>query len=254
LTPNYVSAPGNTYVFRVTAINVTGVAPNAATSTSAPTLSPVVDLTIPVLTAPTTLTQGVQTATRAPFSWSAVTPPVTVPATAVSYVVQVNTNGAVDAGGAPIWVNSAPTNTLAANPTIAADNTYQFRVVPRATRFGVSVLGTPSTTLNVLTPPLVSTVPVAAGGTVGTGVITVTWTNLSLNSVPTFFTIDRRVGGVWVPQAPVAAGTLATGTPGTYSWSETLAPGAAGNRYRVLATSAGGSSAYTATSNTVTAP
>jgi hypothetical protein len=252
LTPNFVSVPGNTYVFRVTAINVTG----AATSTSAPTLSPLVDLTIPVLPAPT-FTAGIQTATQAPFTWTAVAAPVTVPATAVSYVVQVNTNGAADpVTGALVWVNAAPTNTLAATRPIAANNTYQFRVVPRTTRFGVSVLGTPSTTLNVTTAPLVSTVPVAtAGATPGSG-ITLTWSNASANSIPTSFTIDRRVGGVWVPIVPalVAASVEAVpGTPGAYSWTDTgLAAGS--YRYRVLATNGTWSSAYTATSNTVTAP
>jgi hypothetical protein len=245
LTPNFVSVPGNTYVFRVTAINVTG----AATSTSTPTLSPLVDLSIPVLVlpAPATLTPGLQTATKAPFSWTAAVAPVTVPATAVSYAIEVSVNGGA-------WGPLSTTNTLAANPTIAVDNTYLFRVVPRATRFGVTVLGTPSTPLTVTTAPLVSTVPVAAAGAPGSGVITLTWSNTSLVSVPITFTIDRRVGGVWVPQAPVAAGTLATATPGTYSWTETLVTGAAGNRYRVLATNGTWSSAYTATSNTVTAP
>jgi hypothetical protein len=251
LTPNYVSAPGNTYVFRVTAINVAGVAPNAATSTSAPTLSPMVDLTIPVLAAPV-FSAGLQSSTQASFSWTAVAPAtVTVPATVVSYVVQVNTNGAVDVGGAFVWVNAATTNTLLATRPIAANNTYQFRVVPRATRFGVSVLGTPSATLPVTTAPLVSTVPVAtAGATAGSG-ITLTWSNTSANSVPTSFTVDRRVGGVWMPLPAIPA---ATATPGSYSWTDTALTSGVAYRYRVLATNGTWSSAYTASSNTVTAP
>ena len=242
---------GNIYTITVTAVNVTGGA--ISTSASATTS---VDLTIPVLAAPATLTPGVQTATRAPFGWTAVVAAATVPATVVTYVVQVNTNSAVDALGALVWVSSAPSATLAANPLIAADNKYQFRVVPRATRFAVSVLGTPSATFNVSSAPLVSTVPVAkAGATPGSG-ITLTWTNPSVNAIPTSFTVDHRVGGVWVPLLPAfSAAAVATATPGSYSWTDT-APviGAVGNRYRVLASSAGASSAYTATSNAVVAP
>jgi hypothetical protein len=241
--------PGGIYALTVTAVNVTG----GATSTSA-SATAVVDLTIPVLAAPATLTPGVQTATRAPFTWTAVSGPTTAPATAVSYVVQVNTNGAMDAGGALLWVSLAPTNGTTASPTIAADNTYQFRVVPRATRFGVTVVGTPSTPLTVTTAPLVSTVPVATAGAVGSKQIMLTWGNTSVNSIPTSFTVDRRVGGVWVPITPAFdAALVATATPGTYSWTDTgLAAGA--YRYRVLATKGTWSSAYTATSNTVTAP
>jgi hypothetical protein len=209
---------------------------------------------VPVLAAPATVTPGVQTATRAPFSWTAVAAAVTVPATTVSYVVQVNTNGAVDLAGALVWTNLSTTTTLAANPAIAADNTYKFRVVPQASRFNPAVLvqGTPSTALDVTTAPLVSTTPVATAGAAGSKQIVLSWSNPSVNSIPTAFTVDRRENGVWVPQPAIAASAVLV-APGSYQWTDTL--GLAGAyRYRVMATNGTWSSAYTATSNTVTAP
>jgi hypothetical protein len=246
LTPNFVSVPGNSYVFSVTAVNVTG----AATSTSKASLSAPVDLTIATLAAPATLTPGLQTATRAPFSWTAVAAPLTAPVTAVSYVVQTNINGATDANGL-VWTSAAPTTATSANPAIAADNTYLFRVVPRATRFGVSVLGTPSAPITVITAPLVSTTPVATAGAVGT--ITLTWSNPSLNSVPTSFTVGRRVGNVWVTLPAIAAATIKQ-LDGSYAWTDTALLTGTFYRYRVLATNGTWSSANTATSNSVIAP
>jgi hypothetical protein len=242
--------PGNVYTLSVTAVNVSF----GATNTS-PVATTVADLTVPVLAAPATLTPLVQTATRAPFNWSAVAGPLTVPATTVSYVVQVNTNGALDANGARVWTSAAPTLTTAANPVIAADNTYQFRVVPQASRFNPVALvvpGTPSTPLDVTTAPLVSTIPQATAGAAGSKQIVLTWNNASVNSIPTSFTVDRREGGVWVPQPAIAAATVLV-SPGFYQWTDTL-PLAGNYRYRVMASNGAWSSAYTATSNTVTAP
>jgi hypothetical protein len=179
---------------------------------------------------------------------------VTLPVTTVSYVVQTNTNGAVDATGALVWASAPAITTTNANPTIAANNNYQYRVVPRATRYNVSVLGTPSAILAVSTAPLASTTPVAtASAVVGSKEITLTWSNPSLNSVPTSFTVDRRVGGVWVPLPAIAATPILV-APGSYAWTDTAPLAGTGYRYRVLSTSNAWSSAYTATSNTVTAP
>jgi hypothetical protein len=241
--------PGNVYSLSVTAVNVS----SGATNTSAAATT-TVDLSVPVLAAPATLTPLVQNATRAPFNWTAVAAPVTVPAITVSYVVQVNTNGAKDLGGALVWTNVSTTTTLAANPTIAADNTYQFRVVPQASRFNPALVvqGTPSAPLAVTTAPLVSTTPLAAAGAAGTKQIVLSWTNTSVNAIPTTFTVDRRENGVWVPQPAMDAASVML-APGSYQWTDTL-PLAGSYRYRVLASNGTLSSAYTATSNAVTAP
>lgn len=235
LVPVYASTPGHTYVFRVRAVNVTG----AATSTSAQVLSPTVDLRVPAPVSPV-VTLGAQTATRAPLSW----PAVTVPNATISYVVQVSTNGSA-------FVNLAPTNNRTANPVIAAGNTYQFKVLARATRFGLTTLGQPSAPIDVFTPPVISSVPVATAGAVGSQQITLTWTNPSKNVIDSF-TVDRRVGGAWVPLPAIPAVGI-TVAPGSYAWTDTV-PAAGAYRYRVRATGAGGSSASTASSNTVTAP
>jgi hypothetical protein len=246
LSPNFVSTPGNRYVFRVTAINVTG----GATSTSAATLSPVVDLTIPTVSFPVAmvLTPGAQSATRAPFSWIAVAAPATVPATAVSYVVQVNTNAAVDTTGALVWVNATAITTLSANPTIAAGNSYQFRVVPRTTRFGVTALGTPSDALTVVTPPAASTSPVAAA--VGSSQITLDWTNPSSDIAS--WTVQRRPN--FGPNALRVYGPItatAIGAAPSYTVTDTV-PALGSYTYRINAVNAQGTGP-TAISNTVTA-
>ncbi len=243
LAPNFVSAPGNSYVFRVTAINVTG----GATSTSTPSLSPVVDLTIPTVSFPVTmvLTPGAQTATRAPFSWTAVAAPATVSATAVSYVVQVNTNAAVDAAGALVWTNAPATAALYANPAIAAGNSYQFRVVPRTTRYGLTVLGTPSDALTVVTPPAASTSPVAAA--VGSSQIMLNWTNPS--SDITSWIVQRRPNfGASRVYGPITV--TVNGAAPSYTVTDTV-PALGSYTYRINAVNAQGTGA-TATSNTVT--
>jgi fibronectin type 3 domain-containing protein len=240
LTPNVVTVPGSIYVFKVTAVNVTGT----ATSTS-PSVSVTLDLSAPVaLTAPVAVA-GVQTATRAPLSWAAVVPPVTTPATTVSYVVQVSANG-----GTPVAL--AQQNGLTANPVIAAGNSYTLQVLSQATRFGLTTKSGLSNTLTVQTPPAASSTPVATAGAAATQVINVNWTNPSANI--TGWTVQRRPNNglaalrVWSNIAPTV-----TGTGTAYGFTDT-APLAGGNySYRVTATSAVGTSGPV-TSNAITAP
>jgi hypothetical protein len=241
LAPNFVSAPGHTYQFGVSALN--------APSASATTLSPLVDLTIPVPAAPATLTPGVQTPTRAPFTWSPVTVPVTVPAATISYVVQTNTNGLG-------WVSSTPTNATSANPPIVAGNSYQFQVVARATRFGVIQPSlTPSAPLNVVTPPAASTGLLAApplGAAVGSGLVTVSWNNASSNV--TSWTVQRRPNfGPAASRVYSAITPVVSGTAPAYTFTDTGLISNSSYTYRVTAVNANGTNGP-ATSNNVTAP
>jgi hypothetical protein len=231
LNSTIATLPGNVYVLKVTAVNVTG----GATSTSTPATT-TVDLSAPAAPAtPTGLSLGAQTATRAPLSWTAV-------AGATSYVVQVSTNGSA-------YASLPQTTNTSTNAAIAAGNSYSFQVLAQATKYGMTTSSlTASNAVTVSTPPAASTPPVAAAGGTGTKQITVTWTNPSKNI--TGFTVQRRLGGgAWVAMAtqptPTQSGTA-------YSFTDTV-PAAGNYSYRVTAVSAGGTSGPV-TSNTVTAP
>jgi hypothetical protein len=157
----------------------------------------------------------------------------------VSYVVQVSTNGGA-------FVSQGATANLTANVSIAAGNTYQVQVLARVARFGQVMDGAPSTPIDILTPPAASSTPQAALAT-GARQVTLTWTNGSTSAISSF-TIDRRLGnGTWLTLPAVTA----TSAAGTYRWTDTV-PAAGTYRYRVLASGAGGSSAYTAQSNALT--
>jgi FtsP/CotA-like multicopper oxidase with cupredoxin domain len=238
LTPNVVATPGSIYVFKVTAVNVTG----NATSTSTPA-SVSQDLSTPVTPVAPLVVAGTQTATRAPISWAAVAVPVTTPATTVSYVVQVQTNGS------GTYVPLASQTALTASPTIAAGNTYSIQVLAQATRLGLTSPSALSNTLTVTTPPAATTRPTVVAGAVGSKQITVTWTNPSSNIAS------------WVVQrtSTVAGSTAVTLTPTigvagtTYSFVDTAPAGR--YTYRVqAANAAGATSAMTAASAAVTAP
>jgi hypothetical protein len=237
MTSNYTTAPGSIYVFKVTAINVTG----NATSKSA-SVSTTLDLSAPVAPSAPLLAAGAQTANRAAFSWPAVTVPVTVPATTVSYVVQTGTNGVLN-------MALAAQAGLTYNLAIAAGNTYSMQVSAQSTRFGgVPVKSAVSNVLTVNTPPAATTGrPAATAGATGTKAITVTWTNSSSNI--TSWTVRRTVGNATTTITPTVT---ATGT--SYSFVDTV-PAAGRYSYQVQATSSPTlTNALSGASNTVTAP
>jgi FtsP/CotA-like multicopper oxidase with cupredoxin domain len=228
LTPNFVSTPGNVYVFRVTAVNVTG----AATSTSA-SATVTADLSAPVAPAAPVVVLGVPTATRAPMSWAAV-------AGATSYVVQVSTNGGA-------FASLPQTTALTANPAIAAGNKYSFQVLAQTTKYGMTTQSlTASNVVVVDTRPAASTTPLAAAGAVGSKQITVSWTNASNNI--TGWTVQRRIGGIATTIIPTV-----TNVGTAYTFTDT-APAAGSYSYRVTAVSAVGTNGPTAYSTAVVAP
>jgi hypothetical protein len=223
------TTPGSIYTLAVTAVNV-----GAVTSTSTPATIGV-DLSAPLAPAAPLVTLGAQTATRAPLSWPAVVG-------ATSYVVQVATNGGN-------FVSLPQTANPAANPAIAAGNSYQFQVLAQTTKYGLTTQSvTASNVIVVNTPPAISTTPVAVAGLVGSKQITLSWTNVSSNI--TGFTVQRRFAGVWTTLVPTPAWTQ-SGTG--FSLTDTV-PAVGSYSYRLSATSAGGTTANTGTSNTVAAP
>ena len=197
-----------------------------------------VDLTAAVApVAPATLTVSATA-----LNWAAAT---AVPTNAtVTYTVQKS----VDNGLTWTTLTATPiaARTLAVLSPVGTN--YQYRVAAMATRYGLAT-SAPSAwrTTNFNTAPAANTTPVAT--LKATRSIGVTWTNVSTNI--TGFTVQRRLAaGTWTTIAPAPTVT-ATGS----SYSITDAVGAAGSyTYRLLATSAGGSTANTAASNAVVTP
>ena len=234
LAPNFVSTPGKKYVFGVKAVNVTGI----ATSTSTQTLSPEVDLTVPAPAVPVVTTVG-QTATRLSLSW----PAVAVPGAAITYVVQVNTNGAG-------FVDMAASNRLTATVNLVAGNTYQVQVLARATRFGLTTVGLASAPMTVITAPRASTAVVATAGVAGSKAITLNWSNTS--SSVTSWTVQRRPNfGANNLRVYSPITVTVNGTAPAYSFTDTV-PALGSYTYRINAVNATGSGPV-ATSNAVTA-
>jgi hypothetical protein len=124
---------------------------------------------------------------------------------------------------------------------------YQYRVAAQVTRGTLVSSWSAWTTTPFNTVPAASTTPVAKLVTARN--ISVSWTNVSTNI--TGFTVQRRLGGgAWTNITPAPAVTAASTS---YSIIDTVAlPGS--YTYRLLATSAGGSTANTATSNAVVTP
>ena len=240
------TTPGNVYTMTVTAVDVTKPLTGLVNSPSNP-VSISVDLSAPVAPAAPVAVAGLQTANRAPLSWAAAVVPVTVPATTVTYVLQVATNG-----GAPVVL--PPQSTLSANPTIAAGNSYTIQVLAQATRFGLTAPSGLSNTLTVNTPPAASTTPVASRTAPTTRGITVTWSNVSKNI--TGFTVQRRLGtGAWTTLPTVGNAAPVVSVSGTtYSIADATMTAAGSYTYRLLATSLGGSTANTAASNAIVTP
>lgn len=244
LNRTLATAAGNTYTITLTAVNVTA----GVVSTSAP-VSVSVDLSVAMPSAPVVVA-GVQTATRMPLSWTA----VTVPGATMAYGVQVSTNGSS-------FVDMAPTTRLTTTLNLAPGTQYQFRVLALATRFGLTVQGPPSAAVAVTVPmlayvaqPAPSTTPVARPAMSGNVGITLTWSNPSSDVIHSF-TVTRRFGrGAWVTLPAIAAASVATAVKGSFSWTDTGLTSGGLYQYRLLATGAGGVSVVSASSNRVIAP
>jgi hypothetical protein len=235
LTTNIATAPGSLYTLTVTAVNVTG----GGTSKSAPATA-VVDLTPPVVSTAPTLTLTSQTSTRANLSWNV----VVVPASAVSYVVQVSTNG-----GAFVDLLTTTQTTTRAN--VVAGNSYKFQVLAKATRFGLTALGNVSApALDVTTAPAASAGLQAIAAGTGTSAITLNWTNPSSNIVS--WTVARRPNfGLTASRVYSPISVNMQGASPSYTFTDKV-PNLGSYTYRVTAVNPQGTSPV-ATSNAATA-
>jgi hypothetical protein len=233
MTSIVTTVPGSAYVFKVTAINVTGTATSKSASVTA-----TLDLSAPAAPLAPALALSSQTATRAAFSWPAVTVPATVPATTVSYVVQTGTNGVL---GTALPQQTALTYNLA----ITAGNNYSMQVLAQASRFGLTTQSLASTVMPVNTPPAASSRVTATAGARNSKAITVTWTNGSRN-LTGGWTVIRTGGGTTATITP----TIATAGTG-YSFTDTGLTAGVSYTYQLQASSLGGTT--TATTNAATA-
>jgi FtsP/CotA-like multicopper oxidase with cupredoxin domain len=246
LTPNFVSTPGNVYVFRVTAVNVTG----GATSTSAPVLSAPVDLSAPLApTAPLNLVANLATATRATLTWT------DNATTENAYVVTI-TNSNTTTTSVPttttVTVNRTAAQSASSglpvtyNAVVALGNSYTFSVAARAVRFGLasdSAIAGP-VTVDVVAPASPTLVDAVAGAA-GSFAATVNWTDAA-NA--TSYTVQRAtVTGTTVG----AFATVGTVLPGVQSFTNTALRAGRSYQYQVRANNGAGNSAYVASTTVV---
>ena len=206
----------------------------SATSAYSPAIT--VDLTAAAVpSAPATLR-----VTATALNWTA---PATVSANAtVTYNVQQSINGGA-------WTSLTPTPIAARTLAVAspAGSSYQYRVQAIATRYGLA-----SSAPSAWTTTVYNTLPLPSTGLsnvlASTRNFRVSWNNASLNL--TGFTVQRRLGaGAWTTVAVTITPALNAGT--AYSFTNTVT--AAGTySYRVLATSAAGSTAYVTSAGVAT--
>ncbi len=217
-------------------VTVAGVATQFGLSTTSAYSAPItVDLTAAgVPSAPATLAV---TATR--LNWTA---PATVSANStVTYNVQQSVNGGAT------WTTLTATPIAALTLAVASPvgTNYQYRVQAFATRYGLATsAGSAWTTTTFNTAPAQSTGLTVAGVT-ATHTATVTFTNTSTNI--TGFTITRATvaaNGTVGAFAAITPAPTVNHTAGTTTYSFTnVAPAAGRYQYRVVANSAGGSTA-----------
>jgi hypothetical protein len=189
---NVPTTPGRIYVFRVTAVNVTG----AATSTSAQVTSLPVDMSAPAAPiAPTGLVATLASATRVNLSW------IDNANSENSYLVTITNN--VTGVTTTATVNRGATQSLATGgtvnypATVALGSRYTFTVVAQATKFGLTTASTAAGPVTVdVSVPLAPTSVAAVSGIPGSRTITVKWTDAPLNA--TNYTVQRAtvIGGV----------------------------------------------------------
>jgi hypothetical protein len=159
-----------------------------------------------------------------------------------TYTVQLSLDGGLS--WTPLALPAPGTaRTLAALSPVGTN--YQYQVAAQATRYGLATSALSAWKITVFnTAPEANSPPVAA--LLATRSIGVSWTNASTNI--TGFTLQRRLGaGAWISTPASLANVTIAGT--MYSYTDTVA--AAGSyTYRVLASSLGGSTAYTVVSAT----
>jgi hypothetical protein len=209
-TPSPALAVGSVHSFQVAAVaSKFGTFPVSGLTAASGLAGPVTaDLTIATPADPTVLNATLSSATRVALSW------MDMASNETAYVVEVSTNGGAysvlttiaRSGAQGLSTGTAVTY----NATVAAGNTYSYRVMAQTVKYGVTV----SSGYATATPAVVSvTAPLAATGvsavsvanapvTTTAGVVTVSWTLPVPATNLTGMTVQRRtvtggVAGAW---------------------------------------------------------
>jgi hypothetical protein len=237
---NFVTVPGNSYTFTVTAVNVTG----GATSTSA-TATATANLAVVAPFAPTQLVGAVTRANRVTLTWmdnatseTAYLVTMTNLATGFATTTTVNRNAA----------QGLATGLVTFNAVVALGNSYTFSVVARTVRFGTTIdsaAAGPVTT--VVAAPVAPTGVNAAANAVGSLSANVTWADAPLNA--TSYRVQRATvtGGV-VGAFGARPGTI---LPGVQAFLDTGLVAGRSYQYRVVVTGGAGTSTSVATATVV---
>jgi hypothetical protein len=237
VTANIATTPGSNYSFVVTAVNVTGGA-TGATSTSAPATI-ATSLAVAAPTAPSLLVGAVTRANRVTLTWqdnatseTAYLVTMTNVATGFTTTTTVNRNAAQGTNTGPVTFNAV----------VALGNSYTFNVIARTVRFGTtidSVAVGPITT--VVAAPAAPTGVNAAANAVGSA--NVTWVDAPLNAT------SYRVQRATVTGGAVGAFGTRPGTilPGVQAFLDTGLVAGRSYQYRVVVTGGAGTSTSVAT-------
>jgi titin len=240
---NFVTTPGNSYTFVVTAVNVTGV----ATSTSA-TVSVTANLVVTAPAAPTTLAATVTRANRATLTW------IDKANSETAYVVSI-TNAATGVTTTATVTRTAAQSlstglAVTYNAVVALGNTYTFSVVAQTTQFGstaTSIAAGP-VTLTVAVPASPTAIQAVAGAP-GSLTATVNWADVPLNA--NNYTVQRAT----VTAGVVGAFANRPGAvlPGVQTYLDTGLRAGRTYQYRVVANGGAGLSLPSAPSVNVVA-
>jgi FtsP/CotA-like multicopper oxidase with cupredoxin domain/fibronectin type 3 domain-containing protein len=239
-TRNYndaTAAPGNTYYYRVYAVN--GVSYSAASNVFT------VVSALPVVAAPSGLTSAIS-ATQIALTW------VDNATNETSFTVYKSTNGGAFAAAGTVAARGGVGGTRTFNDAaVVLGNTYQYYVVAVDLVNGVSTASPASATISVaFAAPAAPTGLAAAKGTAA-GSIVVTWADASNNEAG--FTVQRSVlnanGTTWG-----AWGNAGTVAAGTQTFTDTARTTGRTYRYQVRANNALGSSVWVGPTANVVAP
>jgi hypothetical protein len=235
ITAAVATAPSSAYIFRVTAVNVTGAAVSTSTAATVSVLAPAAPAAPGT---PTNLVATVSNNTGAvTLSWAAVTPAA---GTTITYVVAINS----------VMYPAQTGRTF--NPTTAQmppGAVYPVTVVAVATQFGVSTNSLPASTTVDRTIPSAPTGVGAVAGNAGSQRITVSWGDASSNE--TGFTIQRATVTNGVAGTFATVGTVAAGVK---TYLDTAINQGRVYQYQVRANGAAGNSAYVPAATTVVGP
>jgi titin len=250
------AVPGVTYTYTVATTGGTTAAPvySAAVSTNPLTITE-------TIVAPSTPNAVITNATRITVTWTDLSTNET------GFLVERLLTPTVAGATAPVWTTLATvartgTATTGVNTAVSYVDTLVAPVVQGTYQYRVSAVNKTGTVMNAASAAVVSnvldfsvpaapTLLTATAGAVGSGAVTLGWTDNATNE--TGYTVQRATN------ATFTTGLVTTAVPGAVAAGPTsyvLSGMTAGTKYffRVAATNTAGTSAYVASTVAVTVP